>query len=95
MHPSISRFPNSNFYNKKISDGPNVTCDSYERHYLAGSMYGTYSFINVEAGKESKDSNGRSQKNMIEVAVVLEIVKILFKGRWFIVRFLSCSMFEI
>ncbi|ONK71148.1 uncharacterized protein A4U43_C04F5290 [Asparagus officinalis] len=68
MHPSISKFPNSNFYDKKISDGPNVMCDSYEQKYLAGSMYGSYSFKNIQSGKESRDSNGRSLKNMIEVS---------------------------
>lgn len=80
MHPAISRFPNSNFYNNCISDGPNVTRDSYERHYLDGQMYGSYSFINIAIGKETTDSSGRSRRNMIEVAVVLQILKNLYKG---------------
>ncbi|KAK1322133.1 hypothetical protein QJS10_CPA03g02525 [Acorus calamus] len=80
MHPSISRFPNAMFYNNKISDGPNVINKSYERRYLDGRMYGTYSFINVKHGKEVFDDWGRSRMNMAEVAVVLNIVKILSKA---------------
>ncbi|ONK71076.1 uncharacterized protein A4U43_C04F4470 [Asparagus officinalis] len=77
MHPSISKFPNSNFYDKKISDGPNVMCDSYEQKYLAGSMYGSYSFKNIQSGKESRDSKTESLKNMIEVTVIQQIIKIV------------------
>lgn len=80
MHPSISKFPNSNFYNNKILDGPNVICKRYERHYLPGAMYGPYSFISIERGKEARDKNGRSCKNVIEVAMVLHIVKDLFEA---------------
>ncbi|OAY66172.1 Helicase SEN1, partial [Ananas comosus] len=80
MHPSISKFPNSNFYNSKISDGPNVLSKEYDRKYLPDQMYGAYSFINIEHGKEGKDKYGRSLKNMIEVAVVVQILKKLFKG---------------
>lgn len=80
MHPSISKFPNSNFYNSKISDGPNVLSKEYERKYLPDQMYGAYSFINIEHGMEGKDKYGRSLKNMIEVAVVVQILKKLFRG---------------
>nr|CAD1844653.1 unnamed protein product [Ananas comosus var. bracteatus] len=80
MHPSISMFPNSNFYNSKILDGPNVLSKEYEQTYLPDQMYGAYSFINIEHGKEGKDKYGRSLKNMIEVAVVVQILKKLFKG---------------
>ncbi|KAK1304217.1 hypothetical protein QJS10_CPB11g02251 [Acorus calamus] len=53
MHPSISRFPNEFFYENKILDGPNVlTHKSYRMpQYLAGRMYGTYSFINIDGKK--------------------------------------------
>ncbi|XP_057501171.1 uncharacterized protein LOC130785117 [Actinidia eriantha] len=78
MHPSISLFPNNEFYDKMILDGPNVNQRSYERRFLKGSMYGSYSFINVTCGKEDFDSR-HSRKNMVEVAVVAEIVRILFK----------------
>ncbi|XP_058179715.1 uncharacterized protein LOC131298335 isoform X3 [Rhododendron vialii] len=78
MHPSISLFPNKEFYESKILDGPNVKEQTYERHFLRGSMYGSYSFINVSHGKEEFDSR-YSTKNMVEVAVVSEIVARLFK----------------
>ncbi|KAJ3708110.1 hypothetical protein LUZ61_011815 [Rhynchospora tenuis] len=79
MHPSISKFPVSNFYNNRISDGSNVTSQSYEKHFLMGQMYGPYSFIDVEQGEETKDKFGRSLRNPIEVAAVVHIVKKLFR----------------
>ena len=80
MHPLIIKFPNASFYENKISDGPNVKCLSYKKHYLSGPMYGPYSFINIKRGKETTDDRGRSKRNMIEVAVVWHIVKNLYKG---------------
>ncbi|GJQ99903.1 UvrD-like helicase, ATP-binding domain, P-loop containing nucleoside triphosphate hydrolase [Tanacetum coccineum] len=32
-------------------------------------MFGSYSFINVIGGKEEKDDDGRSRRNMVEVAI--------------------------
>ncbi|WOL07365.1 hypothetical protein Cni_G16105 [Canna indica] len=74
MHPSISLFPNANFYDNKILDGPNVAQISYRPTYLVGPMYGPYSFINIEHGIESLDSLGRSRKNDIEAVVILQIL---------------------
>jgi superfamily I DNA and/or RNA helicase len=79
MHPSISRFPVSNFYKNRISDGPNVISPEYERQHLKGKMYGPYSFIDVEHGMEMTDKHGRSPRNPIEVAAVIHIVNKLFK----------------
>nr|DAD32598.1 TPA_asm: hypothetical protein HUJ06_011449 [Nelumbo nucifera] len=67
MHPSISLFPNLEFYKKHISDA-----------ILNDKMYGPYSFINVSYGKEA--FHKCSQKNMVEAAVVSEIVKNLYKA---------------
>ncbi|XP_028125769.1 uncharacterized protein LOC114322616 isoform X1 [Camellia sinensis] len=78
MHPSISMFPNREFYDNMISDGPNVKEGTYERLFLQGSMYGSYSFINVSYGQEGFD-NRHSTKNMVEVAVATDIVARLFK----------------
>ncbi|XP_060960163.1 uncharacterized protein LOC115722733 [Cannabis sativa] len=80
MHPSISSFPNSKFYHNQILDAPNVTRKSYEKHYLPGSMFGTYSFINVIGGREEKDDDGQSRKNMVEVALVIKILQNLYKA---------------
>ncbi|XP_062151603.1 uncharacterized protein LOC133860001 isoform X2 [Alnus glutinosa] len=78
MHPSISLFPNRVFYGKRISDGPNVKGRDYEKRFLQGNMYSSYSFISVVHGKE-EFGPGHSPKNMVEAAVVSEIVDNLFK----------------
>ncbi|GLT57704.1 hypothetical protein SLA2020_306570 [Shorea laevis] len=78
MHPSINLFPNREFYNNKIVDAPTMKDRSNMKHFLGGNMYGPYSFINVTCGKEQFD-NGYSPKNMVEVAVVCEIVANLCK----------------
>ncbi|KAL8483074.1 hypothetical protein ACS0TY_025937 [Phlomoides rotata] len=79
MHPSISRFPNSNFYDNQILNAPNVRNKSYERCYLQGRMFGSYSFINVCDGREELDDVGHSRRNMVEVAVILKILRKLYK----------------
>ncbi|KAF9624453.1 hypothetical protein IFM89_011461 [Coptis chinensis] len=79
MHPSISLFPNSEFYAKQISDAPNVKDERYKKNLLQGKMYGSYSFINVSFGKDEFD-DGHSRRNMAEVAVVSEIVAKLYQG---------------
>jgi senataxin len=42
-------------------------------------MYASFSFINIAKGKE-KFGRGHSLKNMVEVAVISEIIKNLKKG---------------
>lgn len=80
MHPSISCFPNSKFYFNQILDAPNVKARSYEKHYLPGPMFGPYTFINVFGGREELDDVGHSRKNMVEVAIVLKLLRSLYKG---------------
>ncbi|GJV46401.1 UvrD-like helicase, ATP-binding domain, P-loop containing nucleoside triphosphate hydrolase, partial [Tanacetum coccineum] len=80
MHPSISFFPNLKFYQNQIVDAQNVLSESYEKRYLSGPMFGSYSFINVIGGREEKDDDGRSLRNMVEVAIVVKIVKKLYKA---------------
>ncbi|PWA62544.1 uvrD-like Helicase, ATP-binding domain, P-loop containing nucleoside triphosphate hydrolase [Artemisia annua] len=80
MHPSISFFPNLMFYQNQILDAQNVLSKSYEKRYLSGPVFGSYSFINVVGGREEKDDVGRSRRNMVEVAVVIKIVKKLFRA---------------
>ena len=82
MHPTISQFPNNEFYNGLILDGPNVINRPRENRFLKGDMYGSYSFINVDSAKEEFDNN-YSTRNMAEVAVIAEIVANLYKGRTF------------
>ncbi|KAE9610583.1 putative tetratricopeptide-like helical domain, uvrD-like helicase, ATP-binding protein [Lupinus albus] len=76
MHPAISSFPNSHFYLNQILDAPNVD----RKKYLLGPMFGPYSFIDIVGGREESDEDGRSRKNMVEVAVVMKILKNCFKA---------------
>ncbi|KAL8048748.1 hypothetical protein ABFX02_07G087200 [Erythranthe guttata] len=80
MHPSISRFPNSSFYQNRILDASNVQKLSYKRCYLQGRIYGPYSFIDIPGNNEEFDDFGRSRKNMVEVAVAVMLVHKLFKA---------------
>lgn len=84
MHPCISMFPNINFYEKKLLDGPNVIKKEHERKYLPGKLFGPYSFIDIGAGIEDFDDAGHSRKNMVEVAVVVQILESLKKGDYYI-----------
>ncbi|KAG9137019.1 hypothetical protein Leryth_013854 [Lithospermum erythrorhizon] len=78
MHPSISRFPKREFYGNKIVDGPNVKIKSYDRRFLKGTLFGSYSFIDVPNGIEAISDKG-SKTNMAEVFVVAEIIAMLSK----------------
>ncbi|CAE5963042.1 unnamed protein product [Arabidopsis arenosa] len=77
MHPSISIFPNREFYDMKILDAPSVRLRSYEKKFLPEKMYGPYSFINIAYGRE-QFGEGYSSKNVVEVSVVAEIVSKLY-----------------
>ncbi|CAE6201147.1 unnamed protein product [Arabidopsis arenosa] len=78
MHPLISRFPNKEFYGGRITDAANVQESIYQKNFLQGNMFGSFSFINVKRGKQ-EFGDGHSPKNMVEVAVVSEIISNLFK----------------
>ncbi|AES99089.2 P-loop nucleoside triphosphate hydrolase superfamily protein [Medicago truncatula] len=78
MHPAISMFPCKEFYDEQISDAPVVKDASYKKSFLEGEMYASYSFINIAKGKE-KSGRGHSLKNMVEVAVISEMINNLKK----------------
>ncbi|XP_073152522.1 uncharacterized protein [Henckelia pumila] len=78
MHPSISLFPNMEFYDKQLIDGGNVLQRSYARSYLKGNMFGSFSFIDVKNGRETFDDK-HSRKNMVEVSVLAEILSQLYR----------------
>ncbi|XP_004298033.1 PREDICTED: uncharacterized protein LOC101303608 [Fragaria vesca subsp. vesca] len=71
-------FARSSF--ERILDAPNVKRRSHEKHYLPGAMFGLRSFINVIGGREEKDEDGHSQKNMVEVANISKMLLNLYKG---------------
>ncbi|KAI3977462.1 hypothetical protein MKX01_000375 [Papaver californicum] len=79
MHPSISVFPNVEFYNKQILDAPTVKERFYTRNLLQGRMYGPFSFIDVSYGKE-EFNDMHSCKNPVEVAVISAIIENLYKA---------------
>ncbi|KAE9603280.1 putative P-loop containing nucleoside triphosphate hydrolase [Lupinus albus] len=74
MHPTISLFPNIKFYESQIVNAESVREVSYNRSFLPGKMYGSYSFIDVPMGKEEFDEN-HSRRNMVEASIVCELVK--------------------
>ncbi|CAK8538106.1 unnamed protein product [Lathyrus sativus] len=76
MHPSISLFPCKEFYDGNLSDALVVRDESYNKHFLEGAMYGSYSFINIAKGKE-QFGRGHSLKNVVEVAVISKILESL------------------
>uniref|UniRef100_A0A803NAZ7 Uncharacterized protein n=1 Tax=Chenopodium quinoa TaxID=63459 RepID=A0A803NAZ7_CHEQI len=78
MHPTISSFPNKEFYENKIVDAPNVKEISYAKNFLKEAMYGSYSFINVSNGKENF-FKGHSPRNLEEAAFIDHIIAKLFK----------------
>jgi senataxin len=79
MHPSISMFPSKEFYDNQLSDAQIVTEISYNKRFLEGTMYGSYSFINISKGKE-QSNHDHSLKNVIEAAAISEIIGRLKKG---------------
>ncbi|CAM0902999.1 unnamed protein product [Alopecurus aequalis] len=79
MNPCISLFPNAQFYERKILDGPNVLSPSYSKDYTC-LPFGSYTFINVTGGREDKEGAGNSRRNMVEVVVVLHLIHTVFKS---------------
>ncbi|CAM8950587.1 unnamed protein product [Rhodiola kirilowii] len=79
MHPSISYFPNSNFYSSSIVDASIVKNKKYKKVYLPGAMFGSYSFINIFGAREELVDE-HSQRNLVEVAAVVKIVNNLHKA---------------
>ncbi|KAF8020983.1 hypothetical protein BT93_G1409 [Corymbia citriodora subsp. variegata] len=82
MHPSISLFPTSNFYQNQILDGPNVKSKDYRKSYLPWPMFGPYSFINIPDGREQIGDDGCSLRNPVEVEVISRILRNLYRA-WY------------
>jgi senataxin len=84
-------FPNKEFYDGKLFDASVVREESYNKRFLQGEMYSSYSFINIAKGKEQIEHR-KSLKNMVEVAVISEIIKSLNKGQiLFSFKLLCCT----
>ncbi|OEL29012.1 hypothetical protein BAE44_0009969 [Dichanthelium oligosanthes] len=78
MNPCISLFPNAWFYDGMITDGSNVKSLSYNKDYL-DLPFGASTFLNIVDGKEEREISGSSWRIMVEVAVVLQLIKSIFK----------------
>ncbi|CAD6342768.1 unnamed protein product [Miscanthus lutarioriparius] len=74
MHPYISKFPNTTFYDGRIIDATKNTAAKI----FVGNIFGNYSFINIEDGIE--EQIGQSVQNMVEAAVATTIVSKLSKA---------------
>jgi senataxin len=57
MHPYISKFPNTTFYDGRIIDATKNTAAKI----FVGNIFGNYSFINIEDGIE--EQIGQSVQN--------------------------------
>ncbi|KAI4312714.1 hypothetical protein MLD38_037514 [Melastoma candidum] len=80
MHPSISKFPTSTFYQNQILDAPCVKESGFAKRYLKSPMFGPYSFIDIAYGGEELGKDKRSQRNFTEVDAVLMILRSLYRA---------------
>ena len=83
MHPCISKFPNANFYDHRISDGPIVKQETYVKSYLPGPIFGSYSFIHIENDMEMLDSLGRVPRIWLRLLERPDLQKVSFKASAF------------
>lgn len=78
MHPAISAFPNAQFYDGAVKDGPNVLSADYGRSLYALLQHGAYAFLDCMHGFEVSEK--RSWTNPMEVQLVTNLVKVLAYG---------------
>lgn len=67
MHPEISLFPSTTFYDKRLLDGPGMS-KLRLRPWHANNLLGPYCFFNV-AGKHESASTGHSLINRAEIDI--------------------------
>jgi superfamily I DNA and/or RNA helicase len=80
MKPTISHFPNSQFYEGKVKDGPNVMSPAYGNSLPNSTPFGAYAFLDCRHGAEVAQQKG--WKNPKEVEVVTTLVTALGKGTY-------------
>ncbi|XP_056693557.1 uncharacterized protein [Spinacia oleracea] len=59
--------------------GFGVRSKRWKHHYLIGKLFGPFSFINISEGREEVDDVEHSSRNLVEVAVLMNIVQRLHK----------------
>lgn len=77
MHPEISKFPSTQFYESQLKDGPNMD-KLNEKQWHKDSLFQPYKFFNLSDGKEEK-SQSLSLSNPKEAEFALELVDTLLK----------------
>ncbi len=79
MHPSISKFPNKQFYSSKLIDGVNASSRPAPAGLLWPDWDNPVAFIPVEGG-ELVSPDGTSRENPVEVSWVLKITEDLLEA---------------
>lgn len=74
MHPAISLFPNSEFYEGRIADGPNVL--RHHKSWYANELFGPLVFFDVK-GFEVQNKHTFSVHNPLEVNVIEKLIRLL------------------
>ncbi|EAU32629.1 conserved hypothetical protein [Aspergillus terreus NIH2624] len=81
MHPEISAFPSSTFYDGKLQDGPDMA-RLRTRPWHQGELLGPYRFFDVQ-GLHQSAAKGHSLINMAELRVAMQLYERLstdFRG---------------
>ena len=79
MHPSISKFPNKQFYSSKLIDGVNASSRPAPAGLLWPDWDNPVAFIPIEGG-ELVSPDGTSRENPVEVSWVLKITEDLLEA---------------
>ncbi|CEP61653.1 DNA/RNA helicase SEN1 LALA0_S03e07756g [Lachancea lanzarotensis] len=74
MHPAISKFPSSEFYNGKLSDGPGMENINLRPWHQRRSL-GPYKFFDIATGKQEQNRKSMSFVNPEECRVAVELVE--------------------
>lgn len=90
MHPHIRKFPSQHFYDDQLTDGPNITLQTYHKPFHTTNVFAPFVFFNVETSQEFRGSriqaetgnfgNSTSLKNPMEVKFVSQIISKFVKS---------------
>ena len=73
MHPDISSWPNTEFYNRRIIDGPNVLSTSYNKYWH--DSFPPFSIYDVRGTEEEYL---QSHLNRLEVSIVASLIREIY-----------------
>lgn len=76
MHPDISRFPSTTFYQSQLCDGDGMALSTAQAWHKS-SLFPPYAFFHVRDGKER--ANSHSYVNDIEVATAIALYERLVR----------------